>query len=109
MTVYYLAGIVGLVALSVWTRSFFFLTERDWPMPGWLVRGLRLAPVAALSAVIMPEVVLNQGVWTMDWRDARCWGFVASVGYAWWSESMLGTILFGMAVYLLCRHALGWG
>ena len=52
---------VGLAVLTVATRGFFFLTEREIPIPGWLRQGLRYAPLAALAAVVLPEIVLTQG------------------------------------------------
>ena len=54
-------AIVGLAALTVLTRGFFFLTEREIPIPAWLRQGLRYAPLPALAAVVMPEIVLTQG------------------------------------------------
>ena len=38
-------AIVGLAVLTVATRGFFFLTEREIPIPGWLRQGLRYAPL----------------------------------------------------------------
>ncbi|HZF79586.1 MAG TPA: AzlD domain-containing protein, partial [Rubrivivax sp.] len=37
--------IVGLAALTVLTRGFFFLTNREVPIPDWLRQGLRYAPL----------------------------------------------------------------
>ena len=33
--------VLGLVVISVVTRSFFFLQDRPWPFPGWLEMGLK--------------------------------------------------------------------
>ena len=49
--------ILGMVAITVITRSFFFLSSKPWTLPGWVQRGLHYAPIAALTAVIVPEVV----------------------------------------------------
>lgn len=99
---------VGLVAISAFSRSFFFLSEKPWRLPGWLERGLRYAPLAALSAVVLPEVLLVQGHWPHDWRDARFFATAAAVAWAWWQKGMLGTILTGMAVLLALKLGLGW-
>lgn len=99
---------LGLVAISAFSRSFFFLAEQPWRLPTWLERGLKYAPLAALSAVVFPEVLLMQGHWPHDWRDARFFATAVAVAWAWWRRDMLGTILSGMAVLLVLRLGLGW-
>jgi branched-subunit amino acid transport protein len=90
------------------TRSLFFISDSPWTLPGWAQRGLRYAPVAALSAVVAPEVLTTHGVLVNTWQDARL--YAAAVGAAWffWRGGVLGTILSGMAVYLPLHIALGW-
>lgn len=56
-----LIAILGLVLITVVTRAFFMIPERELPMPDWLRRGLKYAPLAALAAVIAPELVMSQG------------------------------------------------
>ena len=101
-------AVVGLAILTVATRGFFFLTEREIPIPGWLRQGLRYAPLAALAAVVLPEIVLTQGQLIGTWQDARVFSAVAAAGYFWWRRDILGTILVGMAVLLPLRLGLGW-
>jgi len=52
-------AVIGLVVITVVTRSFFFLSRRALPLPGWVERGLRYAPVAALAAVVLPGVLIT--------------------------------------------------
>jgi branched-subunit amino acid transport protein len=101
-------AIVGLAALTVVTRGFFFLTERELPMPGWLAQGLRYAPLAALAAVVAPDIVAVQGQFITTWKDARLLAAAAGVAVFFWKRSMLGTIVCGMAVMLVLRLGLGW-
>ena len=63
--------VIGLALLTLLTRAFFLLPERDLPLPHWLQQGLRYAPLAALMAVVAPEVVLTQGQLIHTWQDAR--------------------------------------
>ena len=107
----YLEGlitIVGLTLLTLFTRGFFFLTPREVPFPDWLRQGLRYAPLAALAAVVAPEVVLTQGQLINTWRDARLFAVLAAALYFWRRRDLLGTILTGMAVMLPLRLGLGW-
>lgn len=100
--------IVGLALVTVVTRSFFFISSRRWPLPSWAERGLQYAPIAALAAVVVPEIVMVQGELINTWKDARVFGALAGVVVYAWRRSVLLTILVGMAVYLPLRLALGW-
>jgi branched-subunit amino acid transport protein len=101
-------AIAGLTALTVLTRSFFLLTEREIPIPDWLREGLRYAPLAALAAVVVPEVVMTQGQLIGTWQDARVYAAAAGAAYFFWRRDILGTILTGMAVLLPLKLGLGW-
>ncbi len=107
-----LAVIVGMTVVTVVTRSFFFMSSSDWSLPRWAQRGLQYAPIAALSAVIVPEIVMTQGELIATWRDARWFAALAGLAYFFWrkgaGQAVLGTILVGMAVYLPLHLALGW-
>lgn len=97
---------LGLVTLL--TRGFFLLPEREWPLPAWLRRGLRYAPLAALVAVVTPEVLLTQGQLVHTWQDARLFGAAAAaLAYAA-RRDILATLLVGMAVFLPLRLLLAW-
>jgi branched-subunit amino acid transport protein len=103
-----LAVIVGMALISVLTRCFFFILDRPWGLPDWAHRALHYAPVAALAAVVIPEIVMTQGHLVSTWRDARL--FAALAGALWYFArgGVLGTMLAGMAVYLPLHLGLGW-
>ena len=103
-----LIAIVGLAVLTVVTRGFFFLSEREIPIPAWLRQGLRYAPLAELAAVVVPEVVMTQGRLIGTLLDARLFAAAAGAAYFLWRRDILGTILSGMAVLLPLRLGLGW-
>ena len=100
--------IIGLTLITIVTRGFFFLTQREIPIPEWLRQGLRYAPLAALAAVVVPEVVMQQGHLITTWRDARLFAAAAGALYFWQRRDILGTILTGMAVLLPLKLGLGW-
>ena len=103
-----LLTIVALGAVTVLTRGCFFISSKPWSLPHWAQRGLQYAPIAALAAVVVPEVVMVQGTLITTWQDARL--FAAAAGIAWfhWQRGVLGTIVCGMAVYLPLHIGLGW-
>ena len=69
--------ILGLAVVTVLTRSFFFLSSKPWTLPDWAQRGLHYAPIAALAAVIVPEIVMTRGALIATWQDARVFAALA--------------------------------
>ena len=101
-------AIAGLALITVLTRGFFLMPERDLPLPAWLQQGLRYAPLAALMAVVAPEIVMSQGRLIGTWQDARLPAVLVSTAYFYWRRDILGTILSGTAVLLVLKLGFGW-
>lgn len=99
--------LLGLTAISVITRSFFFISERPWRLPGWAQRGLQYAPIAALAAVIAPDILTPGGQWVAPWSSAHIWGALVAAGFYFWQRQgrfvLPLSIAVGMAVYLPLR------
>jgi branched-subunit amino acid transport protein len=100
--------IFGLAGVTVLARCFFFILDRPWSLPAWAHRALHYAPVAALSGVVLPEVVMSNGHLVTTWQDARLFGALAGAALFFWRRSVLQTLLLGMAVYLPLHLGLGW-
>ena len=105
---YTVGTIVGLACVTVLTRWFFLFSSKPWSLPSWAQRGLNYAPIAALSAVIVPEMVMTQGQLIASWQDARIFAVLAGLAWYYWRRDLLGTIIVGMAVYLPLHVGLGW-
>jgi branched-subunit amino acid transport protein len=103
-----LVTILGLAAITLFTRAFFLLPEREVPIPHWLREALRYAPLGALVAVVAPEIVLTQGQLIHTWQDARLFAALAGGLWFWRQRGILGTIVCGTAVLLILRLGLGW-
>ncbi|HEX5049061.1 MAG TPA: AzlD domain-containing protein [Gammaproteobacteria bacterium] len=103
-----LVCILGMAVITVITRGFFLLSDREWPLPMWLTRGLRYAPLAALAAIIAPEVLLSDGKLVATWLDPRLLAVAAATAYFWWQRGILGTIVVGTAAMLAAKLGLGW-
>lgn len=100
--------IMGLAAITLVTRAFFLLSDRELVLPGWVQRGLRYAPLAALAAVLAPEILMTQGQLLDTWKDARLFAVAAALAWYAWRRGILGTILTGMAVLVPLKLVLGW-
>jgi branched-subunit amino acid transport protein len=101
-------ALFGLGLITVLTRGFFMISDRPWPMPGWLRELLKVAPLAALVAVVAPEIFMTQGQFITTWQDPRWPAAVVATAYFFWRRDILGTIVSGMAVMLTLKLGLGW-
>lgn len=105
-------SIVFMALMTLLTRAFFLIPEREIRWPGWVLRGLQFAPIAAVSAVIVPEVIMTDGVLISSLRDARLYAALAGVIYFFVrrgnGQVVMGTMLVGMSVFLPLRLGLGW-
>ncbi|MEG0920801.1 MAG: AzlD domain-containing protein [Comamonas sp.] len=105
---YQLTATVGLMLITIVCRAFFMIPKNELPLPDWLKRGLKYAPLAALTAVIAPEVLMTQGHLTDTLLDARIPALICATIYYFKKRGILGTIVVGMAVYLPLHIGLGW-
>lgn len=100
--------IAGLTLVTVVTRAFFLIPDRELPLPEWLRRGLKYAPLAAIAAVVAPEVLMQDDHVIRTLMDARVPAVLAAAAWYFWQRGILGTIVVGMAVYLPLHIAMGW-
>jgi len=105
---YVLLAFGGLALVSAVTRGFFMIPEREVPIPPWLREALRYAPLAALVAVLLPEIAMTGDHLVDTWKDARIYATAAGILVFCTTRSLLGTILAGSAVLLALRLGLGW-
>ena len=101
-------AIAGMAVVTIVTRGFFLYSDREQSLPSWLQRGLRYAPLAALAAVVAPEVLMSHGHLIGTWKDARVFATVAALLYFYGRRGILGTIVCGTAVMMSLRMGLGW-
>lgn len=86
--------VIGLVTFSYRFAFIFFLAYLR--LPAWLERPLRFVPVAALTAIIVPELFVRNDVVTMSWQNERLLAGLIAIGVAWWTRNTFLTIGLGM-------------
>ena len=101
-------AIAGLALVTLVTRGFFLFPDREVPIPEWLQRSLKVAPLAALAAIVVPEIVLTRGHLISTWQDARLAAALAATLYYLWRPGVLGPLLAGMLAFLPLRLIWGW-
>lgn len=105
------AWIIFLVlgVLTYLTRFAFVALWGRLRLPAWFQRALNFVPVAVLSAIILPELVLNEGHLNLALDNPRLLAGAAAVLVAYRTRSTLLTILAGMAVFWGMRFFLAGG
>ena len=100
--------ILGMAAVTVLSRGFFLWSRRDIRLPATLQRALQVAPLAAIVAVLTPEIFMAHGELIGTWRDARLPATLAATAFYAWRPGVLGPLLAGLAVYMPLHVGLGW-
>lgn len=89
------------MATYAYRLSFIALRERI-ALPSWIERALRFVPLAALTAIIVPELAMRENVlWLTIGNDRLVAGLLAVV-VAWFTKNVFFTILIGM----ICLYVL---
>lgn len=96
-----------LGALTFLTRFVFIALWGRLRLPAWVQRALNFVPVAVLSAIILPELMLNEGHLNLALDNPRLLAGAAAVLVAYRTRSILLTILAGMAVFWVLRWGMG--
>jgi branched-subunit amino acid transport protein len=78
------------------------------PIPNWLRQGLRYAPLAALAAVVVPEIVMQQGQLIAPAQDARLYAALGRRRVVLVAARHPGHHRRGHGVLLPLRLGLGW-
>lgn len=96
-------AMIGLGILTFLTRfSFIALLER-WQAPPLVQRALRFVPIAVLTAIIIPDLVLHDGTLNIQPANPRLLAGLVAVFVAWKTKNVIWTIVAGMTVFWLLQ------
>ena len=95
-----------IAATTVGTRGSFVLLGEGARLPPALQRALRYAPAAALSALIVPEMLLDGGAF--DPVNPKLAAGVVAFIVTTRSRNPWLPFIVGMGVLLAMRKGLGW-
>ena len=98
--------IIGLAAVTFVSRSFFILLGNRIKVSEWVLETIRYAPLAALIAILAPEIFLPLGassVMEFNLRLPNIWGGMAAMIAFYFRKRMIPTLVIGMAVYPAAR------
>lgn len=86
----------GLLTFAI-RLSFIALEGRYQPAP-WFIALLPFVPVAALTALVTPDLLLVAGELRLGLDNPRFWAGLVAIAVAAWRKSVLLTIGSGFAV-----------
>lgn len=100
--------ILGITAGTFLTRGAFVLLPQRWALPDAWQAPLRYAPIAAIAAIIAPELfpqaMLDHGA-GLDWlANPKLLGALAASWVYVRFANMGGSIAVGMATFWMVRY-----
>ncbi|HBC00690.1 MAG TPA: branched-chain amino acid transport [Pseudomonas sp.] len=98
--------ILGMLAIPFAVRDSFFA----WPdlrFPRAIEQGLHYVPVAVLTAIVVPGMLLPDGQWALNWDNAYLLAGLLAIAIAAVSRNLLATIAGGLLSFFALRWALG--
>ena len=104
MSITYL--IIGMVVVTCVSRSFFILLGNRIKVSEWVLEAIRYAPLAALIAILAPEIFLPlvaSSIAEFNLLLPNIWGGMAAMIAFYFSKKMIPTLVIGMAVYTAAR------
>jgi branched-subunit amino acid transport protein len=95
--------ILGMAAVTFFTRFGTFALFRQTGIPGWLERWLKHIPTAILTALIMPALLLPAGHLDISLRNHYLLAGVVAALVAYKSRNIVATLGLGMATMFAFR------
>jgi branched-subunit amino acid transport protein len=90
---------VGTFALRY---SFIFLFGKI-EIPEVVERALRFVPPTVLMGIILPAVLKSNGSLEVSVSNERIWAALVAFGVAYWTKSVLLTLILGMTALILIQ------
>lgn len=98
--------IVGMMAVTFSIRYFFFGLANKVSLPPKVQRALNYVPIAVLSAIIAPAVLMPKGTLEASFNNPYLIAAFVAVIVSWWRKSMLLTVVCGMATFALVQYVI---
>jgi branched-subunit amino acid transport protein len=109
MSRFELAVVAAMAAITLAIRYSFFALKPEAAFPDWVGRVLAYLPVAVLTAIVVPMVLIPDGQhWALTWRNEWLLGALASGVIAWRGGRLLLAIIVGFVVFFGWRWVVAW-
>jgi len=98
--------IAGMTCVSICARSFFLVFGERFKVADWILEAIRFAPLAAMVAILAPELFLPSGassVAQFNLKLPNIWGGLAAMVAFYFTKKMIPTLIVGMMVYTAAK------
>jgi branched-subunit amino acid transport protein len=95
--------IAGMMLVTLATRTVMLVFGDRIPLPQRVQHVLRFAPACALSALIAPALLTEQGAWAISLANAKFVAGTVAVLVMLATRSMMATMVIGMAAFAALR------
>lgn len=99
--------ILGMMLVTFGVRYPMLAIVGRLELPSNVVRALRYVPVAVLTAISVPAVVMPKGTIDIGIDNAYLVAALVAVIVSWRTKNLLATIVIGMGGFLLWRAVVG--
>lgn len=98
--------IAGMCGVTFGVRWLSIVGLRRRSLPGWAEDALRYVPIAALSAIAVPAMVLRDGVLALSLDNAHLVAGLMAIAVAWWTRRLFLTLAGGLLLFAAWRWLL---
>lgn len=96
-------AIIFLTGVTIACRGAFLLLGSKFQLPSRVQQGLRYAPLMALVAIVVPDLLLRNSVLSLGINNPRLYAGIIGFALFAYTRSMLATIVVGMLVLTFFR------
>lgn len=95
--------IFGMALVTFGVRYPMLAIVGRLQLPDMALRALRYVPLAVLTAIIVPSILMPEGMLDFRLENTYLVGGVIAALVAWRTKNLLLTIIIGMGAFLLWR------
>ena len=97
--------IILMMAVTFGVRYPVLALVGRYDLPASIKRALRFVPVAVLSALSAPMVLIQNSAWHLSFTNAQLIASIVAILIAWKTRHLLLTIVVGMITFTIMRLA----
>ncbi len=95
--------IIGMALVTYFTRFGALALFRFTGLPTWLNRWLKYVPIAILTALIMPSLLLPKGYLDITLNNDYLIAGIAAAFVAYKSRNIIATLGLGMSIMFVLK------
>jgi branched-subunit amino acid transport protein len=95
--------ILGMAVVTYASRVSLFMVGSRITLPPRVMLALRFLPVALLSALVLPALLIRQGALALTWRNDYLWAGLLSALVAWRTRNTILTVGSGLLFVIAWR------